>query len=859
MLYDIQAVRFIKTTSEMPVNKNTNADYICLGHFDMMHISKLGELTDKPLLEIQHDRDNVGESGFGCAENYVYSLYLLKRISSADEELLNTFWKGKEIYTVVTRIHCDYPSEWNKEKLPFSKIIEEYCIAQTQESARVFYQDLGNGQNSCVVTFSSCGNQAGSCKTDVRCVFYDSLELGDTVSIMKSNSITAILEVVRCLSANKCVRDTYTYCGIDRKLIQNVALDVTSCVPKDAELAHISTRFSVRDIKNANVFFRELKKDVDDESPQFYVTGTADRTIHWSVCKETQLIQIVRALTKQSGDMHWCFDDVITRIGINQEIDGNVNDKIIKKGKPSIKVLIPRFYDTMNWLRDDLTDSKVISWKYTLLKLLGTLETMYTNYVMDDLANLIIPSVGAFLERLNYLRDENDGSIPDECDDDIIQFLNCWTSLTNDISQLESQLTQHPELSPVRYYIPAMVLQFELRFVEFCCKALSIEKSRSFVPMLVPVDTPDLNTLCPLDPRQQKYNKSCPLLVFIPFKDLYRPWETAFRIAHEMAHYCEDPSRERIERHHALLKCAAVYIAKYWYRMYVKNSTVYKNDNLYKKTLEYADILFKTFGENIDLDYPDEPWYLSQSEAVILREASKAILSDRYLEQYLYSTNSDYFFKKQKDYSLIQRKVRRPSESLVQQDNFEHHLELLTFLCGECYADIAMGLLTDCTFEDYYTSVYQDEFLRFTERCDDVDELIAEPFVMRQIVRMALVIQAIGQIKGRNSTWGVANITTKQANEYPLVNCAVEIIKESSGCNNSSFLSRSEVDMPDFASVEDFCILKAYLVKCAQKLEDKLNDTNSDRYKFAQAVRNGISYVKDSEFDWTKVQKYILG
>lgn len=140
-----------------------------------------------------------------------------------------------------------------------------------------------------------------------------------------------------------------------------------------------------------------------------------------------------------------------------------------------------------------------------------------------------------------------------------------------------------------------------------------------------------------------------------------------------------------------------------------------------------------------------------------------------------------------------------------------------------------------------------------------MDELIREPFVMRQLVRMAHVIRTIGHIKGCNSTWDVANITKKQANKYPLVNCVVGIIKERIGCNNSSFLSRSEVDMPEFASVEDFSILEAYLIKCAQKFEDELSDTNSDRHKFAQAVRNGISYVKDSEFDWTNVQKYILG
>lgn len=838
----------------MPVDKNEKADYICLGHFDMMHISKLGELTQKPLLEIQKDRDNLGENGFGCSENYVYSLYLLKGLSPADEKSVKSFWESNSTYTVVTRIHCDYPIDWNKEKSPFSTIIEDYCTAQIQESARVVYHMPGNGKRNCVITFCGAVNQAGISKTDVHCLFYDSLELGDTVSIMKSNSITAILEAIRCISSNRCVRDTYTYCGIDRKLIQDSSVDVSSYVVKDAELTHISTRFSVRDVKNANIFFRELKKTVTAQSPQFYVTGTADRSIQWSVCKEEQLIEIMRALTKQSADMHWCFNDVITRIGIGQDIDGSSNEQITKIGKPNIGQCIPHFYTTAEWLRDELINNTAINWKYTLLKLLGTLETMYTNYVMDDLADLIIPSVRAFLERLNHLREKNGGCVSDEYDEEIIQFLNWWTNLTNDISLLESQLTQHPELSPVRYYIPAMVLQFEMRFVEYCCKALSVENSRSFAPMLLPVDTSDLFTLCPLDPRQENYTLSCPLVVFIPFKDLYRPWETAFRIAHEMAHYCEDPSRERIERFHILVKCTALYITKYWYQKYIGQSDTGKT--LYKISCQYADTLCKTFEDSINLDYPNEQWYLSQAIIVLTCVAQKAILSDQYLEQYLFNTNSEFFFKRQKDYASIRREISRPSECLIQQDNFELHLKLLKFLCEECYADIAMVQLTACDFEDYYASVYRDEYSKFEKMCP-YEDLIKEPYVMRQVVRMALVIQSINEVKNCNKTWLVNNITTRYGKNL-LINCAVEMIKESKGSGTTNSLTNENINAAEFASKDDFQLIGTYLSKCANKLSKELGDTKSMRYQSAQSVRMGIRYVKDSAFDWENIQKYIL-
>ncbi len=37
-MYDLRVVRFIKTTERQSILSNASADYICLGHFDMMHI-----------------------------------------------------------------------------------------------------------------------------------------------------------------------------------------------------------------------------------------------------------------------------------------------------------------------------------------------------------------------------------------------------------------------------------------------------------------------------------------------------------------------------------------------------------------------------------------------------------------------------------------------------------------------------------------------------------------------------------------------------------------------------------------------------------------------------------------------------
>lgn len=857
MCYDVRVIRFIKTTIETPICDNQTADYICLGHFDMMHISQLGELTEKPLQEIQADRDSIGESNFGCTENHVYSLYLLKGIRPEDEESLHSFWEEKTTYTAVTRIHCDYPTGSQAVRRSFSKVIEDYCAAQTQESARVVYRGIPDLSSNGVISFESAINGDKDCKqkTKVLSLFYDSLELGDTVSIMKSNSIAAILEVIRCISSNRYVKDTYTYCGIQRSILQSNQPPASACVAAGAELAYISTRFSVRNIRNADAFFLKLRDAVGASSPQFYVTGTADRSIHWSEHGEKELIEIMRALTHEGKNLHYCFNDVITRIGIAQEIDKSTTTQIVKDLPQNITSRISCYRDTMTWLRQEKNANSSTNWKYTLLKLLGTLETMYSNYVMDDLADLLIPSVEAFLIRLNYIRDTNGGNVPNAYDDDIIQFLSCWTSLTNDISLLESQLTQHPELSPIRYYIPAMVLQFELQFVKYCCEALSIDSSRNFVPMLLPVDSPDLYTICPLDPRQEVYDEACPLLVFIPFKDLYRPWETAFRVAHEMAHYCEHPSRKRNERHHALVKSVAVFLTEYWYNAYLASSSDEQVEKLHTSSRNYASNMADTFTKQIALRYPHAQWYLSQSIDVLYREFMNTIFSVEDLEKYLFSMDPEYFFSKQKEYTRLSRNLRHPHECAELLHDLDLHLDLLGFLCAECYADIAMVLLTGCAFSDYYTSVYLDLYLRLFEQENGTNLLTQDPYVMRQVVRMALVIYAVNELPNCNQTWHPDTIKANPDISNELILCSVKIVADIKCDAMCQYLPTGN---SKFTSEEDFRNIGKYLSECAHVLASELCDCNSKRYQYVQLVRRGIACVDSSAFNWEKMQQFIL-
>lgn len=862
-MYDLRVVRFIKTLDSCSIKNNESADYICLGHFDMMHIESLGSLTTEPLAVIQKDRDVLGEGEFNCSENHVYSLYILRNAQESEREDLIDFWNkdGRGAYTVVTRIHCDYPDGW-EDKSPFSKIISEYCSKQSSDHV------TGCAEEKCVLNLQGDINAAGGIKADVRCLIYDSLELGDSVAIMKGNSLAAILEVVRHISTNPCVRDTYTYCGVSRDLLQNVTLELSQVVAEGAELSHVSTRFSIRSRTAANIFFEKLLKNMD-VVPQFYVTGTADHIIHWGKCSEEKLLEILREITQQSDSMYFSFNDIVTRVGIEQENNegGDVpqpeqetESKLVRDGRVTF------FRETVTWLRDDLRSDRArsdseINWKYSLLKLLGTLETMYENYVMDDLANLIIPSVDALLVRIHHIKEHNGGRIPADLNGNILAFLRYWASLTNDISQLEGQLTQHPELVPVRYYIPAMLLQFELKFVEYCCNALADEGTRSFRPMLLPTDTEELYTYSPLDPKQEDYQKKCPLLVFVPLQDLYRPWQIAHRIAHEIAHYCGDAGRKRNDRHRVLIECMASFLANRWFYGFSRFLSEEEKDKLFDKTIKYVDILANMLDEMVHQKNPNvKEWYLSLSKIKINSVVKDIVLDERHFEQYLFYYDPSIFYNERNEYHEYRnRSIKQSIQSAaIRFREIRNHLDGLAHLCAECYADIAMVLLLKCGFNDYYTCVYHDEYQKLCKiYSEGVDSPPFAGGVLVHIDRMALVIYAIRGISDPDlrDQWegDLAVKTVVYSSQWiGVASQFVDCIDQNVSKNFDAIHKEIEALPIHMELVR----LGKFLRRCAEDIEEKLDhDSNCQASK--EVVRENIKYVKDGSFDWERLRQFL--
>lgn len=175
---------------------------------------------------------------------------------------------------------------------------------------------------------------------------------------------------------------------------------------------------------------------------------------------------------------------------------------------------------------------------------------MMGNCITDDLSILIWPSVKALIDRLSYLFAQS-SKIGRKQESEISEFLNCWDILENDVSRMEGELSQKPELLSSRYYIPATLLAFYMsllhKYNEFLLAANG-ETGQSYIPLITYNVEPRASTHCILDPstddpNKEVYQKVTPLLVSLPVSMLYSPLETVIVLCHEMSHYTE-PSQD---------------------------------------------------------------------------------------------------------------------------------------------------------------------------------------------------------------------------------------------------------------------------------------------------------------------------
>lgn len=862
--YDVRVIQLEKSSSDNALISFLTAQkedsYLCLGHFDMLSIRKI-DAGRLPLDAIQKDVGQEKES-----TSYAYPLYILKQIDATDDEgndaasiqtELNDFWAKESNFLLVSRFHCDQvpgdPTPFWKQLMMRAKAmpakggLSHWSLCQKTRSY-IRYLGHKNGDEP--------GEEATECEI-ASVVFYDSLELGDIVGIVKCNSLASSLQILQCLCGCKVVSDAYTYCGVNCDLLKNDGFTPLSRERKDAlenrSLTYATTRFTVKLAMKAESLLRDL--DIPAERVGF-VTGTADLVVNWVPCTEGELVGAIGAVAR-SQNLYAAFSDIVTRIGIAYVAPNDSRgdkDGIVKKIPPEC---LPEIKDLSSYFCGQLE-----RWRYPVSRMVSTLRAMYESSVMDALSMLLIPGVNAFLSRIKYIQENR--AWKDTYEEDISDFLDWWSALVNDISHLESQIVQHPELTPARYYIPAMVLQFERTFLEDyvrimermdkkASKETPAAKPRAFVPILFPTPEENVYTLCPLDPEfDTQYTEDSPLCIFLPVRRIYQPWALAHMLGHEIQHYSGDNLRCRDLRMECLAKSAAAYVTL------VLSSYVVENYQYRPDTIDRELQFQKAIAERILMELKSQtaPLYLRK-----IREMLPSAMFDAALRIENQETLQNILFEGE-GLSRQMMNIRRLCQlksidmGVWLTEAFERHTQYLCHLYKECYADVSMILMLNCSFEDYYSCIFKDEALNDIYRTDapQCEWTLSNQLQEKHTDRLALVILAM---ESRYEDWGLAAAICgslwgteawKKAKHW-------QSVRDNEKSRNYRWLRlftkkgiHSNALLADEAGE-----LERYLCECVKQMSVNLEAEIAE----VQSLRDHLAHVSDAAFNWNELRKYL--
>lgn len=887
--YDIRVVRMAKSTeatnlkhilnhmkkidekrssNNLPVNLN-----LCLGHFDVMMIDQVGDPEnpdENPMHKViadynktmdlgrMLDPDNASTKVSSETTNY-FPIYMLMQMDNPSVQTftqLADFWEMRSNYTVIMRLH----QERSTTSDPFRKLL----LARLAD-ANLFPQDCPIMHNLTISDFYSNLTVNGKKgKTyDVSCVFYDSLELGDVVGVFKGNSLWAILHVQRWLYESRHVSDAYSYCGIRYSLLGNASIpDKEKGNLPDTSLDYVESRFSVRSSDDAWTFL-EMQSDSG-----YFVTGSADALLHCNTISEVDFLERICNLVHYDK-LYSAFYDVVTRIGLQNRRPPRADRDKLTPVLPSKSIALDA--NLIAWLSEKFKETNHPEgeiYAHSLEKLVSSLNAMLSNSVTDALAKLMYHGIEALLEQLEYYHTQNYWH--ENISEILQEFLDQWSSTTNEILHLESQLFQHPELIPVRFYIPAMVLQFQRLIVQ---KAMGVihqidnTPGSKYVPIMLPKSQNSTITKAILDPKERADYTGCsPLCIYVPIHMLYHPYRISLILCHEIAHYCGHKIRNRPLRNQTIINCISFYATVQMIDCMELIDTDMKstkdNDTILSRLSDCA----KKMGEYINHLMTDEiqNGYLDDIITLLSDNIGPIITNPQVLNDLIRILLKDMNASAQwRIFDKIKLEGYDKYEHLV--DNCQGHLDYcLNSLLQECFADVVMILLSNCTFQDYYTCMFHDEYENLEQKqyiSREDKNFTQERFYETHTDRMALVSCCINSIRR-----GWCDSESSQKTDALWQTITREKVKAwNQSSQNDKQIRKWKKWYPASGNYSHALLgyeavqIINYLNKCALLIQFKIHPIPVlSPIQSVRKLRDQIYLMKTNQMDWNKLQQILM-
>lgn len=737
--------------------KNRLGPWVVLGHFDAIYTYPL-DLKEKHVFQTI-SKHNQKISTYNSSNFYFHPLYLL-----TDEDD-TVFWEKSTWCMAVARIHCTS------------------CV------------DIASLLGSLEEELLKEAVAYGCC-----CQIYHTMELSDLVLAIKSDKISNLLHFTLRLRKYSCIGKVYTYCGIDYAHITKTVLFPDS----NDNIPTITMRFSVSDFSKVDEQLAAIKRALD--APVAYsIVGVDDVALTSNNLPLIKLVQFYRSSFIWGYDtsvpLNNAFSDVTTRAGITLEgsfpcidLKGQGSCDNGKRLQAACQRLVEYNEKIQNLVRNGNYGIPVDSahnWLKPLSELTKALFRMGRTPVLDKFVYLMLPGATVFLERIYRCLEQN-GGLPEKMAEYFQRFVRGWSHLMEHVMRIEGQLTHHPEMRPIIYDIPIIMLEYTLAFLNQATEVLLSSDSRKkrIHFLLIPNPGSWINSV---ELFQAEGDLPGLVLVDIPFHMLYNPASVLSALVHETSHFVGEDHRKRDLRTEYFGDAAAVLLAKLAFVSYDKR-LISEIAKWFKEKLCSCTSAYQM--RNIISDWSENPFTLESYSAFV----RNVLLAKG-------ENNGNLAF----EMDLVKLKeIHMPEFRLLLND--------LCTLFREIYADICMLYLLPLSEEDYVRGL--------------VEELTHDPKDPYEMFAIRIFVVLTAAKRGIPSK--IEQVDQKIWNR---------VYGELTELNKDIRLGREGVSLLPRASV---IFLEKYASACYESLSCKLNNypNVAELRKMFESISSGLDYDK---------------
>lgn len=488
-----------------------NRSWISLGHFDAIYTYSL-ETRNRGMFEALKENNQLVFTQSNEKE-YFHSLYML---TNRDDRV---FWKKECPFLGIIRVHFATTRKTNEAFVKFGALVSN--LARKELAYRI----------------------------------YRTIDLSDAIIAIKAENLKDLLDFSFSVRKLSLVGKTYTYCGISMRVVSDHTWNPSS----NDKLSWCTMRFSVRSFEKVRDELDTIQKLTENtcETKPFFVVGVDDVAVSWQNLPVKTLVTLFREWffnPKSNHKLYESFSDITTRLGAQLDLENYEYIPLTpaeKKENAALEDACSKLETLRNSIWEKVGENKdERSWLKPLSELIITLSRMSSNALLDEYLYTMLPGVLSFL---NYV-DRNHSTVSDAlCE----RFIENWSDIFEHIMRLEGQLTHQPELRPVLYDFPIMMLEYTNAFLSQATATLQKNDRSQF----------QINTL--LFPRLGKKTATCELfspdegstqsllMVTVPYDLLYDPRLLLPALCHEVSHYVGERFRNRQYRRECFIKATA--------------------------------------------------------------------------------------------------------------------------------------------------------------------------------------------------------------------------------------------------------------------------------------------------------------